>query len=324
MNPGVPLKLSIVFLNYNRLEETRVTVNQLRSLARDRADIEVIAVDNGSTDGTPLFLKQHADWMRLLLLEGNTGIGGLNEGFRLARGDVIMVLDDDSHPGDAATLDHVVEILDAQPDIGVVACRIVAPNGESVRTWHLPEEDVPGPSMAFVGCGFAIRRELFERIGWFPEAFFLYQNEIETAIRVMKEGYQIHYEPACRVIHRESETGRPSWRRVYFPTRNSLWIIRRYFHLPQSLLMIASRLFFGLIRALQFSQLRWYLKAVRDGFGVKIHREPLTAAIYRRLNPFKENNSLYYHLKSALRAPTPFRVRQAFNRLDQVVENDEQ
>jgi GT2 family glycosyltransferase len=301
MIPKASPRLSIIFLNYNRLEETRFTVDHLRSLVRGRDDTEVIAVDNGSVDGTALFLRQHEGWIRLLLLNRNLGIAGLNRGFCLATGDYIMVLDDDSHPRDASTLDHLIAVLDQNPHIGVVACRIESPDGRPVRTWHLPKENVPGSSMAFVGCGFAIRRDLFKRIGWFPEDFFLYQNEIETAIRVMKEGYGIHYAPACRVIHRESKKGRTSWRRVYFPTRNTIWIIRRYFPLYESIYMIASRLLLGLIRAAQSGQLRCYLEAVRDGFGLKIHRQTLTKATCRRLKRFKENNSLFYHLKGAFR-----------------------
>jgi GT2 family glycosyltransferase len=208
-----------------------------------------------------------------------------------------MVLDDDSHPVDAGTLDHLIEILDHHPHIGVVACRIESPDGRPVRTWHLPKADIPGPSMCFVGCGFAIRRDLFHRIGWFPEEFFLYQNEMETAIRVMKAGYGIHYAPSCRVIHRESGIGRASWRRVYFPTRNTLWIIRHYFPLPESIFMIASRLVFGLIRAVQFGQWRWYFAAVRDGFRFPIRREMLSHGIRGRLRAFKRHNSLFHHLR---------------------------
>lgn len=294
-------KLSIVFLNYNRLKDTQVTVHQLRSLVKNRDDTEVIAVDNGSRDGTPSFLKKNADWMRLLLLDDNTGIGGLNRGFLLATGDYIMVLDDDSHPRDVASIDNLITLLDSRPDIGVVACRIDSPDGMRVRTWHLPSRDVPGPSIAFVGCGFAIRRDLFEGIGWFPEHFFLYQNEIETAIRVMKEGYGIYYAPQCRVVHRESTVGRTTWRKVYFPTRNTIWIIRSYFPFSEALYMVGSRLVFGLVRALQSGQLGCYLKALRDGFGLKIQREILTPDIYNRLKTFKHHNSVFHHLKGSFR-----------------------
>ena len=296
MIPSVHPKLSIVFLNYNRLEETRTTVQQLMNINRDRTDIEVIAVDNGSTDGTPAFLQQHSDWMRVLILDCNTGIGGLNKGFHIATGDYIMVLDDDSHPRDTATIDNLIKCLDCRPDVGVVACRIEHPDGTPFRTWHLPEVDAPGPSAAFVGCGFAIRRDLFQQIGWFPDHFFLYQNEVETAIRVIQCGFGIHYDPSCRVVHRESEVGRTSWRQVYFPTRNTIWIIRRYFKMPEALLMLASRILFGFVRAVQTGQMRCYCLAVKEGLNEKIHQDLLPRDLSRRLRIFKRHNNVFYHL----------------------------
>ncbi len=302
MSPPIRPKLSVVFLNYNRLEETRTTVQQLLKIVRERRDIEVIAVDNGSTDGTPAFLEQHLNWMDVLFLKHNTGIGGLTHGFRLATGDYIMVLDDDSHPRDMATIDNLIKCLDHRPDVGVVACRIEYPDGSPFRTWHLPDDDVPGPSMAFVGCGFAIRRNLFQRIGWFPDHFFLYQNEVDTAIRVMQRGYDIHYDPSCRVVHRESAIGRTSWRQVYFPTRNTIWMIRRYFKMPEALFMIGSRMLFGLVRAIQSGQVKSYFLAVKAGLGEKIHHESLPRDISRRLRTFKQHNNIFYHLMGKFRS----------------------
>jgi GT2 family glycosyltransferase len=215
-------KLSIVFLNYNRLTETRYTLAHLQQLIAGRSDIEVIAVDNGSTDGTRDFLQSQTQWVQVIFLANNTGIAGYNEGFKQAKGDYLLVLDDDSHPVDNTTLDRLIDRLDTHPEIGIVACRIENLNGELTSSWHLPKEDEPGESTAFVGCGFAIRRTLFEQIGWYPAEFFLYQNEIEVAIRVKRLQYQIYYDPACRVIHRQSPHGRSNWRRVYYPTRNTI------------------------------------------------------------------------------------------------------
>jgi len=150
--------------------------------------------------------------------------------------------------------------------------------------------------VAFVGCGFAIRRALFESVGWFPERFFLYQNEMEVAIRVMQKGYQIRYEPDCRVVHRESSVGRANWRRVYFPTRNTIWIIRRYFPLPGAAYLIASRVCMGFIRAFQSGEFRWYYKAVRDAFKEPIEPEILPQPLRERLSAFWKQNSLWHQL----------------------------
>ncbi len=290
-------RLSIVFLNFNRVAETRRTTEHLKELTASRADIEVIAVDNASGDGTGEYLDSQRDWLRVVAMPGNQGIAGYNEGFRQARGDYILVLDDDSHPLDHATLDRLIEHLDADPRVGAVACAIENDAGQPARTWHLPEEsDSPGPSMAFVGCGFAIRRDLFESVGWYPERFFLYQNEIEVAIRVRRAGYTIHYDPLCRVVHREAPAGRTSWRRVYYPTRNTIWLIRRYFPFPVAAYLIASRLCFGLVRALQARQMNWYYKAVREAFGEAVPAETLPHGLRKELKEFWKQNSLWHQL----------------------------
>jgi len=289
-----PPKLSIVFLNYNRIKETRYTLAQLSRLIEHRDDVEVIAVDNGSTDGTRDFLQTQANWVRVMLLPTNTGIAGYNEGFKQAKGDYLLVLDDDSHPVDNITLDRLIQCLDTRPDVGVVACRIESMKGQAVYTWHLPKNDAPGPSMAFVGCGFAIRRTLFEQIGWYPGEFFIYQNEIEVAIQVMRLQYKIYYDPSCRVIHRQSPEGRTNWRQVYYPTRNTIWLIRRYFPFPMAGYLIASRLCFGLIRAVQSLELRWYYQAVLDALHTPIKAQVLPRPQQKQLTTFWRQNSILH------------------------------
>ncbi len=291
------IKLSIVFLNFNRLAETRFTLEYLQQLILQRTDIEVIAVDNGSKDGTAAFLKsQNQSWLKIICLATNTGIAGYNHGFQIAQGEYIFVLDDDSHPVDLETLNRIIRHFDMQPKIGVVACRIENAEHEIVHSWHLPATDRASHSIAFVGCGFAIRRELFEQIGWYPGEFFLYQNEIEVAIRVMQRQYQIYYDPTCRVVHRQSPVNRSNWRRVYYPTRNTIWIIRRYFPLPQASYMIFSRLCFGLVRAVQGGEWRWYYRAVKEALGTPIQPQILPLNLRKQLRLFWKQNSLWHQL----------------------------
>jgi GT2 family glycosyltransferase len=289
---GPEIKLSIVFLNFNRVAETRHTCERLKALLAGRAEMEVIAVDNASCDGTGAYLDTQADWLSVVKMPNNGGIAGYNEGFKQARGRYILVLDDDSHPKDFPTLEGLIDTLDNHPEIGVVACAVENAAGETVSTWHLPADQQAGPSMAFVGCGFAIRRDLFEAIGWYPEDFFLYQNEMEVAIQVRRQGFGIHYDPRCRVVHREAAKGRTSWRRVYYPTRNTIWLIRRHF--SGSPYMIFSRLCIGLFRALQAHQLGWYYKAVREAFRHPVPIEPLPRALRLELAEFRRQNSLWH------------------------------
>lgn len=288
--------ISIVFLNFNRIEETRHTLARLREMIQDDPAYEIIAVDNASSDGTGDYLRGQTDSISVIHMPENQGIAGYNEGFRRARGDYILVLDDDSYPKDKETLERIAWQFSKQAAIGVVACCIENRDFQPVQTWHLPESlDREMDSMAFVGCGFAIRRDLFAQTGWYPENFFLYQNELEVAIQVRKRGFRIRYDPACRVVHREAPGNRHSWRRVYFPTRNTIWLIRRYFPRGAGYL-IFSRLCFGLIRALQSGQLTWYIRAAREALFTPIPAQPLSAPLRREFHRFVTQNSLFHHL----------------------------
>jgi len=290
------VRISIVILNYNRLEETRYTVECLRELTVDRTDTEIIAIDNGSSDGTGAYLNSQSDFLTPVILPDNCGVGGCAAGFEQARGDYILVLDDDSHISDGTTLDRLIHLLDTIPDIGAVACRIEDRNGNRIPAWHLPGEDEPGPCMAFVGCGFAIRRRLFEEIGWYAEHFFLYQNDIDVAFQVYLRGFSIIYDPACRVVHRVAPANRCRKRQVFYATRNSLWLIRTYYSWPGRAYLLTSRVIIGLLRALQFAEPAAYLRGLREGFSRPVKRQPLPAGLCTTFTPFWRQNSLLHQL----------------------------
>lgn len=294
--PDSQTRISIVILNYNRVEETRYTVDRLRELTAGRNDSEVIAVDNGSSDGTGTYLQSQADFLTPVILPDNRGIAGCAAGFELARGDYILVLDDDSHPRDSATLDRLVDHLDSLPDTGVVACRIENSEGDRLPSWHLPHKDERGASMAFVGCGFAIRRHLFEEIGWYAGHLFLYQNDVDLAFQVYLKGFSIIYDPDCRVVHRVASANRCRERQVFYATRNSLWLIRAYYTGLGKAYLLTSRILIGLVRALQFVEPAAYLRGLREGLNAPVERRPLPARLHQVFAPFWRQNSLLHQL----------------------------
>jgi GT2 family glycosyltransferase len=294
------MKLSIVILNYNRVDETRHTIEHLQQIVTQYNDIEVIAVDNASIDGTGDYLNQVSkkyNWLKFISMNTNTGIAGYNEGFKLANGEYILVLDDDSYPKNKQSINNLIAYLDNNTKVGVVACRIEFPNGKAVSSWHLPKNiDKPNSSIAFIGCGFIIRRKLFEYIGWYPSEFFLYQNDVDVALKVRQQGYEIHYEPSCQVIHREAPKGRTNWRRVYYPTRNTIWLIRRYYPKYLAVYMIFSRLCIGLFRTLQSGEFSWYFKAVKEAFFTPVKANLLSKELRNEYKIFWKQNSLWHHL----------------------------
>jgi len=291
-----PIKLSIVFLNFNKLSESKATCLKLIELCSSQADIEIIAIDNGSSDGTTEFLQSQKA-ITFIPLKDNTGIAGYNAGFKIAKGDFILVLDDDSCPLSLVGIHHALAILEQRTDIGLIAAHIQNPDGSPQWSWHLPKQTIFSPSPFFIGCGFIIRRELFAQIGGYPDNFFLYQNEIAVSFEVRLQGFEIFYDPDFIVIHRGIPSQRPGWRRIFFPTRNTLWLIRRYYPQPLASYMIFSRLVIGFVRALSIGEIKTYFNAAKEGLSTPITRHILPVKLRSSFfRPFWKQNSLIHQL----------------------------
>lgn len=289
------IKLSIVFLNFNKLVETQLTSEVLQNICSARDDIEIIAIDNGSEDGTAEYLQNQAGIISILRSE-NSGIAGYSAGFKLARGEYILVLDDDSCPNDLAGIDQALDTLAKRPDIGIIAAHIQSPDGNAQWSWHLPKKKVFARSPFFIGCGFIIRRLLFEKIDWYPEHFFLYQNEIDVCFQVRLLGYEIFYDPDCIIVHRGTPGQRSGWRRIFFPTRNTLWLLRKYYPQPQVSYLIFSRLIIGLVRAISFGEIKTYFSAVAEGLTYPVKKQTLPSKLRQHCIPFWKQNSLIHQL----------------------------
>jgi GT2 family glycosyltransferase len=295
MKSSQPCKLTIVTLNYNRLNETRYTIERLLEMVSERADVEIIAVDNNSADGTADYLRNQ-EKVQAVLLDTNDGIAGYNEGLKRSVGQYILVLDDDSCPADTETLTRLIAVLDDNPHIGIVACHIETPTGEPQWKWHLPNDNRFGTSPFFIGCGFAIRRDLFEKIGWYPGEFFIYQNEIDVSFKVRQQGYEIFYVPECRVVHRGVPSERPGWRCIYYPTRNTIWLIKAYYPQPVASYMLLSRIMIGFGRAVYLRQLSAFWRAIRDAFAEPVSKNLLSLEIRSAAKPFLRQNSILHQL----------------------------
>ncbi len=222
--PAAKPLISIVILAWNRKDELKATLDEI-SLT-DYGNYETIVVDNASSDGSSEMIMKHFPRVRLIRLPVNRGIFGYNVGFANARGDYIIVLDDDSHPAQDA-LRSVADAFarDKNESIAAIAFRIVNNiNGRDyTRSW--PE----GDWITFWGCGAALRREALENCGYYDEDFFIYANEYDLSIRMLNAGYRVVYRPDIIGYHRESATHR-SWKRTgWIGARNEAWFHIKHF-----------------------------------------------------------------------------------------------
>ncbi|HSB36923.1 MAG TPA: glycosyltransferase, partial [Thermoanaerobaculia bacterium] len=122
-------RVTLVILCWNRWELTRRCLETLHATT-DLEGVDVLVVDNGSTDETPERLAGYP-WLRVLTLPGNLGfVRGNNAGIDAAepRADVVLLNNDVEFP-EAGWLDRLQASAHAAPDIGIAGCRLVLPDG---------------------------------------------------------------------------------------------------------------------------------------------------------------------------------------------------
>lgn len=216
-------RLSVVIVTY--FSEAHVD-GVLGELPLDRLS-QVVVVDNASTDGTR---QAVASWgargVRLVERESNDGFGaGCNEGVRAVDSELVLFLNPDARVG-ALDLERLVSYLDTHPDCAVAAPRLwqdgipitSASEVATVRTelrftlpqrigrlfperQHPPDRAVSGPVGMVEGACMLVRRQLFETVGGFDEAYFLFFEELDLAQRVRRVGQTVDLVATARAEH---------------------------------------------------------------------------------------------------------------------------
>ena len=193
----------------------------------------MIVVDQASGDGTAAWLAAEHPEVRVVALAENVGFGaGNNRGAEVASGRWLLLLNSDAfvRPG---AIDELMRFAEARPGAGVVGPRLLWPDGRLQRSCRRlpdglpPRHGVPlrcassrrarGSLNGFYCGDFAhdeprrvdwvtgacllVRRELFEQLGGFDEAFFLYSEEVDLLYRAAQLGAETWYDPAAEVVH---------------------------------------------------------------------------------------------------------------------------
>ncbi len=260
--PGDPL-VSVVIVNWNGREWLPGCLASIRS--QTLRDLEVVVIDNGSSDGSEKALEQAAaaGELRLIRNEKNRGFcAANNQGIETARGRLVALLNNDAeaHPDWLAEL---VKAIDAEPTLGMAASKILRYDDRSRidKVGHLiyPDGQNRGRGAGEVdrgqydqlqdtawpdGCAALYRKQMLDEIGGFDEDFFAYADDAELGLRGRLAGWGAVYAPRAIAYHRVgSSLGRYSKRRLFLIERNRLWLVAKLFPLR---LWPAAPVFFAL------------------------------------------------------------------------------
>ena len=247
-------QLSIITVNYNGLKDTCELID---TLPIDEYSLEVIVVDNGSKVDEAAEIKKRYPQVIAVRSKQNLGFaGGNNLGIKEANGKYLYFINNDTllyrrENREIAknSLQVLIDRLESSEKIGVVCPKIYFSWEEkliqfagytplsriTIRNRALGcgekdkgQYDTPHPTPYAHGAAMMVKRETIEKAGTMPECYFLYYEELDWSMMMRRAGYDIWYEPAATIYHKESQsTGQNSPLRTFYITRNRLLYVKR-------------------------------------------------------------------------------------------------
>jgi GT2 family glycosyltransferase len=287
--------ISIVTLTWNQTEITCQFLESTRNLTYK--NYEILVCDMGSTiDPSSRIEMANYPNTRVLRSEKNLGFtGGNNWGIRQAKGDYIFIVNNDTEVT-PDLLDVLLEPFYSDSSIGVTCPKIrffsqpdtiqyagFNPiNNLTGRTSAVGNKeidngqcDVSGYTHGAHGCAMMVSREVIDKVGIFPENFFIYYEEWDWSARILKAGYHIYYQAKGLIYHKESVTmGKQSAIKVYYHTRNRILYMRRNTKWNQFAVFISFFVLFSAPKAVltyvfkrQFGHLKSFVKGATWNLG---------------------------------------------------------
>ena len=213
------MRISFIIPTRNRHEVLEETLGRIGSLVLTHlnAQCELVIVDNASTVAVeaPRRLANGIP-VRVIRIEMNRNTAARNIAAIEAEGEWLVMLDDDSSPlaeTDWGVLDQHDE------DVAAIGGEITLPDGRH-ESGGLPE--------VVVGCGCAIRRDVFLEVAGYDASFGYYAEEYDLCAELILSGYRIAHSRSLRFLHRKSSVGRDFKRIIRYLVRNNGWVFQRY------------------------------------------------------------------------------------------------
>ena len=286
----------------------------METLPLEDESIEVIVVDNASTQDEANIIEQRYPQVTIIRSKKNLGFaGGNNLGIQAAHGKYLFFINNDTlievrgkRLEVRDLFQPLIDRLESSPKIGAVCPKIRFTWGNNPIQYagYTPLSKITLRNMA-IGCGeedhgqydtphstpyahgaaMMVKREIIDKVGLMPECYFLYYEELDWSMMIRRAGYNIWYEPACTIYHKESQaTGQNSPLKSYYMTRNRLLFAKRNISIPQRYLtylyliaIVALRDVLKFLLCQRPDLAKATFKGLRDFFTLTSNPSPLTS-----------------------------------------------
>lgn len=283
---------TVVISTKNRKEELR---RALDSATAQTLPVDILVIDDGSTDGTAEFVQKAYPGVRVVRSERSLGlVVQRNRAAEIVCSAIIFSLDDDAVFTSSRVVADTVAEFD-NPRIGAVSIPLInfrmGPDARGERTSPIvPDSDKIYVTDIFFGGAYAIRRDLFLHLGGYREELFHQGEESDLCIRMLNLGYVVRVGASESIYHYPSLTRDPS-RAVIFGARNSMIYAVDNVPMPYTIIYLAGTIINYLKIGFRRRQMLWVLQGLVKG----------AAAISSRLRKRRPVSRMIYRLSRQLR-----------------------
>jgi GT2 family glycosyltransferase len=215
------LLVSFCIATRNRGEILVDCLRRVQECGLGSGEYEILVVDNGSTDGTRERARE-VSGVEWIWLEKNCGPVAKNLAMRRARGEFVVVLDDDAYPMPGAVA-RMVEHFRSDAALAAAVFDVMLPDGT--------REGSAYPDV-FIGAGTGLRHSFLEKTGLLPAEFFMQAEEYDLSFRLLDIGGGVRRFADMPLVHLKTPAARIGERTTRLDVRNNMYLLAKYVPAP--------------------------------------------------------------------------------------------
>jgi GT2 family glycosyltransferase len=225
------MKISVIIVSWNAKAYLLECLESIRRQSMS-GELEVIVVDNASSDGSPQAVRHNFPAVKLICNGGNDGFArGNNIGIGASTGDYLFLINSDVVVSEGC-FEKLTRHMDAHPEIGILGPKIVGSHGEVQRStmgypslWNalcralaldslfprsrlfgaymmtFSNHDVTRSAEVINGCFWVVRRSAMEQVGLLDERFFMYGEDVDWCKRFNDSNWKVVFFSEAEVLH---------------------------------------------------------------------------------------------------------------------------